>query len=81
MVDGVGLVVTGIELPGQREEWLGVVDKEGDVKYGCGVWDLVLLEVVIETSAWCSGEREGGGEGRREGRREGGREGGREGRR
>ena len=55
VVDSVGLVATGVELPGKDQERLGVVHKECDVKYCSGVWNLVLLEVVIETSTWCSG--------------------------
>ena len=55
MVDSVGLVATGVELPGKDQEWLGVVHKECDVEYCSGVRDLVLLEVVIETSTGCSG--------------------------
>ena len=52
VVNGVWLVASGIELLGQGEEWLWVVNKKGDVENGRGVRDFVLLEVVVETSAW-----------------------------
>lgn len=55
MVDGVGLVATWVELPGQDQERLGVMHEECDVEYCGGIRDPILLEVVIETSTWCSG--------------------------
>ena len=58
MVDSIGLVSSRVELPSQREERFRVVHEEGDVKYGGRVGNLVLLEVVIETSPRSSGAME-----------------------
>ena len=43
-------VLARVQLPGQREERLGLLREERDVKDGGGVWDVVVLQVVIETS-------------------------------
>ena len=58
MVDSIGLISSRVELPSQREERFRVVHEEGDVKYGGRVRNLVLLEVVIETSPRSSGGME-----------------------
>ena len=50
----IGLISFRAELPSKSEKWFEVVHKERDVKYGSRVRDLVLLEVVIETSPGCS---------------------------
>ena len=54
----IGLVSSRVEFSSQREEGLGVVDKEGDVKYGSWVWNVVLLEVVVKTGPRCSRGKE-----------------------
>lgn len=48
----VGLVVPRIQLFGQGEEGDGVSVKEADFKYGFGIREVVLLQVVVETTAW-----------------------------
>ena len=58
MVDSIGLVSSRVELPSQCKERFRVVHEEGDVKYGSRVGNLVLLEVVIETSPRSSGGME-----------------------
>ena len=52
VVYSVGLVLARIELLGQSEERLRVPGEEANIKYGSGIRDPILLEVVIETSAW-----------------------------
>ena len=48
----VGLVAARVQVSGQGKERLGEAGKVSDVKDSGGVWDPVLLEVVIETNAW-----------------------------
>lgn len=52
VVRQVGLEVSGIQLFGQGEEGIWVSVEKVDVEYGLGVWQVVLLQVVIETTAW-----------------------------
>ena len=40
------------QLLGQREEGFGVSGEVSDVENGRGLWDVVLLQVVIETGPW-----------------------------
>ena len=55
---GIGLISSRVELPSKSEKWFGIAHKERYIKYGGRVRDLVLLEVVIETSSRCSGGME-----------------------
>ena len=52
MVGHVRLVLARVQLPGQCEKWFGLPGEVCDVKDGGGVRDIVLLQVVIETSPW-----------------------------
>lgn len=52
MMDCVWPVFSWEQFFGECEERLGILRKVCDVKYGHGLRDLVLLEVVIETSPW-----------------------------
>ena len=51
-MDWVGHISAWVELLGKGKERLGVACKVGDVKDGSGVWDVILLEVVIQSCAW-----------------------------
>lgn len=48
----VGVVVSWIQLFGQGEEGIWVMVEKANLKYGLGVRQVILLQVVIETTAW-----------------------------
>lgn len=48
----VGLIVPWIQLFGQGEERIRVSMEKVDLKYGLGVGQVILLQVVIETATW-----------------------------
>lgn len=48
----VGAVVSWIQLFGQGEEGIWVMVEKANLKYGLGVRQVILLQVVIETTAW-----------------------------
>lgn len=52
VVAKVGSVVSWIEFFGESKEWVRVVMKEVDLKDGLGIWQVILLKVVIEATAW-----------------------------
>lgn len=47
-----GLELAGVQLSRQSEERLRVSDEVLDVKDRCRVWQIVLLEVVVQASGW-----------------------------
>lgn len=50
----VGLIVSRIQLLGQGKERIWVVVEEFDFKYGLSVREVVLLQVVVKSTAWRS---------------------------
>ena len=51
------VVPRGVELLGKGVEWFRINHKVVDVKYGFCIRKVVLLDIVIETSARCSEEK------------------------
>ena len=47
----VGVELAGVQLLGQGVEGAGVLLEEVDVKYRLWVWDVVVTQVVVESSA------------------------------
>ena len=55
MMHDVGTVLAGrVEFARQGEERTRVVVEIVDVEDGLGVWNLVLLQIVVESRAWRS---------------------------
>ena len=52
-------ILARIQVSGQSKEWLWITGKISDVKYRFWTWDIVLLEIIIESSTWRSEEKEG----------------------
>ena len=51
MVCSIRLVSPRVQRPSQGKERLRLPGEVGDVKDGGGIWDVVMLEVVVETSS------------------------------
>lgn len=54
-------VVPRVQLLGQREKGLGVMKEKAKFEDGLGVWDVILLEVVVEATPWGSEVRDATG--------------------
>lgn len=52
VVSDVGPVIPRVQFLGQRQEWLGVVQEEGELKNGLWIGDVVLMEVAVAAAAW-----------------------------
>lgn len=61
VVSDIRPVVPRVQLLGQREKGLGVMKEKVKFEDGLGVWDFILLEVVVEATPWGSVETEGEG--------------------
>lgn len=48
----VGLIIPRIQLFGQGKEWIRVMMEKADLEYRLGIGQVILLQVVIETTAW-----------------------------
>lgn len=48
----IGLIVPWIQLFGQGEEGIRVLMEKADFEYGLCIRQVILLQVVIETTAW-----------------------------
>lgn len=52
VVGYVRLVVSWIQLFGQSKEGIRVSVEKADLKYGLSIGEVILLQVVVETTAW-----------------------------
>ena len=53
-MDNIGLIFSWVELLGKRKKRLGIVWEEGDIKNISSTGQIVLLQIVIQSSPWCS---------------------------
>lgn len=59
VVCDIRLIVPRVQLLGQCEKWLGIVKEKVKFKNGLWVWDVILLQVVVQATPWGSVETEG----------------------
>ena len=53
-MDNIGLIFAGVELLGKRKKWLGIVREKSDIKNISGAGQIVLLQIVVQSSSWSS---------------------------
>lgn len=61
VVGDIRLIVPRVQLLGQCEKRLGIVKEIVKFKNGLWVWDVILLQVVVQATPWGSVETEGEG--------------------
>lgn len=61
VVGDIRLIVPRVQFLGQCEKRLGIVKKIVKFKNGLWVWDVILLQVVVQATPWGSVETEGEG--------------------
>ncbi len=52
-MNDVRLVIARVQFFRQFEKWFWIVSKEANVEDGCWVWEVVLCQIVIQTTARC----------------------------